>query len=871
MEFLKNEIMRILDLWILVLFIFIPVVSESQIKTGTPLERPYELDYRFMPEEWLSTICLPDDWQKTLIDRSGRLLYDWPYENGSFATKIEFGFAEGKSEWINQNIDNPRIPVVNTLRRYGDLEVLSQTFAVTDQTVHKLNTLHEKTSEEGIIPLSTHEYLSDFAKPSSKVYKEFRSVDIGRGTQLFYKYKASKTYVVFGFCEGVWDKEGERVFELHIDGVRQKTVDLVKEGGKNIPFVVLVEAIDTDGDGFIEIKIKMAPGAKDNTTILNALWIFDNLPATQDIIEGKANKFAKAILHSGAPIAPNHTGPARADLMLVTVRNASKENVVATPTIHIDTDHEVTFDYEKKELNILNWRNICTWPPSNSIDMDGKNNILTFPKVVLKPNESKDYVISIHSNAEGFPWTVEEAKKALNQAKLFWSNLDLPYNLVEIPDEAMQSQFDGALRNIYQAREIKNGLPSFQVGPTVYRGLWIVDGAFILEAITMLNRAEETRAGVEHMLSFQRPDGSFEKLHKYWKENGIVLWTIDRHEQLTGDREWLDSVWTVVEKVMDFIPVLRERSRKDPEALSYDFIPYGFSDGGLNNDHEYTNAYWILIGIKSAISIAQRSGRKEQAKKWQQEYDSLWQRFLVLAKRDLYTDKFGNKMLPVPMSRPLKYPPHKGQWAFMHAIYPGEIFQKDDPIMLGTLANLTENECEGQILNTGWDEEGMWNYFTSFYAHAFLWLGEGEKAAQCAYAFGNHSSPLYVWREEQRVKNHPKPHWTGDMPHNWASAEFLRLVLHLVVFERGDELHLLEGVPKTWLNPGKQLAINGALTRFGEVSIKLRISDDGKHATMSVIPPKRLVPEKILVHFNGKIYDLFKSGEKKDGAIVLEL
>ncbi len=164
---------------------------------------------------------------------------------------------------------------------------------------------------------------------------------------------------------------------------------------------------------------------------------------------------------------------------------------------------------------------------------------------------------------------------------------------------------------------------------------------------------------------------------------------------------------------MDFIPVLRERSRKDPEALSYDFIPYGFSDGGLNNDHEYTNAYWILIGIKSAISMAQRSGRKEQAKKWQQEYDSLWQRFLVLAKRDLYTDEFGNKMLPVPMSRPLKYPPHKGQWAFMHAIYPGEIFQKDDPIMLGTLANLTENECEGQILNTGWDEEGMWNYFTS--------------------------------------------------------------------------------------------------------------------------------------------------------------
>ncbi len=34
------------------------------------------------------------------------------------------------------------------------------------------------------------------------------------------------------------------------------------------------------------------------------------------------------------------------------------------------------------------------------------------------------------------------------------------------------------------------------------------------------------------------------------------------------------------------------------------------------------------------------------------------------------------------------------------------------------------------------------------------------------------------------------------MPHNWASAEFIRLVRHLLILERGDELHLLEGLPR---------------------------------------------------------------------------
>jgi hypothetical protein len=35
----------------------------------------------------------------------------------------------------------------------------------------------------------------------------------------------------------------------------------------------------------------------------------------------------------------------------------------------------------------------------------------------------------------------------------------------------------------------------------------------------------------------------------------------------------------------------------------------------------------------------------------------------------------------------------------------------------------------------------------------------------------------------------------GDRPHDWANAEFIRLASHHLVFERGDELHLLEGVP----------------------------------------------------------------------------
>ena len=63
--------------------------------------------------------------------------------------------------------------------------------------------------------------------------------------------------------------------------------------------------------------------------------------------------------------------------------------------------------------------------------------------------------------------------------------------------EVVAPEADGGdIRNIYQAREIKKGLPAFQVGPTCYRGLWVVDGAFLMEAAAYLGRLDEARNGI---------------------------------------------------------------------------------------------------------------------------------------------------------------------------------------------------------------------------------------------------------------------------------------------------------------------------------------------------------------------------------------
>ena len=125
----------------------------------------------------------------------------------------------------------------------------------------------------------------------------------------------------------------------------------------------------------------------------------------------------------------------------------------------------------------------------------------------------------------------------------------MPYGRVQVPD-AGDPGLGGFLDPQYLAGpRNQEGLPAFQVGPTCYRGLWIVDGAFLLEAATMLGAGDQARNGVAYELTYQKPDGRIEVMQNYWKENGIVLWTCVRHAQLTQDKAWLESVWPKLQRI----------------------------------------------------------------------------------------------------------------------------------------------------------------------------------------------------------------------------------------------------------------------------------------------------------------------------------
>lgn len=812
------------------------------------------LDYRYAPPDWQTSICLPDDWQKTLVGKDGSMLYDYPGEFSGFATRIRLQIPGGTT-WISQSLAQPRVPVVVTTRKAQvdgcPIELTEEAFAVTPSTTRA--TPPGTQPKKRWLRVDSQTVSTGWATPPSDWDPAFRDIAVGYNQAVHYRIPAlgkEALTLVAGICEGWHAEPGKRILQIEIEGRCVRTLDPVRDHGKNNPVLIPFEARDENGDGYVDFTVAAAPESPDKNTILNLLWVLPKgtIPDLDGLRAGRAPRGVFTKIPCGA--AEGGMGPGRMDALLATVRNLGDKpvNVPLSLTIDAKVGHEVRDG--KVMVGAFTQVDTLGALVVDSTQSKGSTRTFGLKGILLAPGQSKQVALTVARRGENFPLapnSLASVVKARSAAETWWNqDAGLPYGRIRVPDPAAQALLDSCIRNIYQAREIKSGLPAFQVGPTCYRGLWVVDGSFLLEAATYLGREREVRAGIKYLMGFQRKDGSFMLIDGHWKETGIVLWAVTRHAELTGDDAWLRENWPALRRAVAAIRAMRgmPAAGSPNEGLT----PDGFSDGGLAEQvPEYTNVYWTLAGLRAIADAAERLRLEPDAADMKAEYDLWMVNFRKAAARDMLTDAHGNRCLPIRMARREGIPVQKAQWAFLHAVFPGRVFEPRDPLVLGNMAMLAAVEKEGLVLDTGWLKDGLWNYFGSFYAHAWLWLGQGAKSAETLYAFANHASPLMCWREEHMPQGAGSG-FVGDMPHNWASAEFIRLARHSLALERGSELHLLEGLPQSWLKPGAVSELDNAPTSFGPLSMRLQVSKDGKSARLRVLPPKRREPSAITLH-----------------------
>lgn len=558
----------------------------------------------------------------------------------------------------------------------------------------------------------------------------------------------------------------------------------------------------------------------------------------------------------GSSLNKKITGTPGNDMVLITIENKGSNTATFSPSIQVSSKHQITIDTAKGKVFISDFlRVVIPYSISSVNNVTQKSKsvyILSLKPIQIGAGEKIQLAFGVSQGhaAIDCPNNLEQALLLRKQSIAWWEKASLPFNKIVVPDKEIQNLLNASIRNIYQASEIENELLALNTGAFSNREVHVSDAPFIADALILLNNADDAERALNHILLMQKNDGSFLQQEKDWKGTGFVLWSIASYARLTGDKEWLESVWPKLEKGFNFLIDLQKNTLQSKAAYA-GLLPPGNGSEGQSLD--YVNNYWALAGLNSAITAARWVGRNGQAIKWQSLYDTYYKAFLESGKKNMKKDTQGNSYLPVRLPLDKKTAPQKSQWAFLNAVYPGKIFDINDPVLTGNMKMLAGSTKEGLIFNSGWMNNSVVLTTGSDYAHALQWTGYAQDAARVMYALANHAAPNFSWYEQQQLKESKDTLVSGDMPNSRVSAEFIRLVRHLIAIERNYELHLMEGVPAEWTKPGMEIKLDNVLTEFGTLTFNIRFSEDGKKATlnMNLDTTNRRIPQRILLHLDG--------------------
>jgi hypothetical protein len=227
---------------------------------------------------------------------------------------------------------------------------------------------------------------------------------------------------------------------------------------------------------------------------------------------------------------------------------------------------------------------------------------------------------------------------------------DFAFSNLRWKDPLLQALLEMNIRNMYQVREVVDGLAQFQPGPTLYRGFWAHAAMMQSEAALFLGDTAGARSSLEKFLRCQNEQGQVTVMQPYPmnRETALLVSAASRYFLLTGDSNWFRSRWPRISAGLKWIRKERKKTLDDPKAPGYGLLPAGFADGGLGGiQPEYSSTYWSLIALHEAVNVLTGMGMKREAAEWHQLFGEFSQSFRLAAARDIRRSNEGWYYLPM--------------------------------------------------------------------------------------------------------------------------------------------------------------------------------------------------------------------------------
>ncbi len=788
------------------------------------LAQSSEVDFRYRPFNWETVISEPADWLKTTVNQRAALTYD--YGPGPYATAgtqvylemVEGTFTVGNVNWSRR---------VHGMAEYDLYTPGGQ--LVSASLYRWPNPDAKSTNPEGFRRREGEfSQVLGWVKQPADVDPAFTSVAWNPNRAIVYEVKVTpgnRKRIALGWADGRYNMPMHRVMDAIVEGAPTLEIAPVRDSGQGKPHVKFFDARDADNDGWIRITVAPSASGVDPNPLLNGIWVFpQGLQVTEaEVIDGRARTRAEKVIDAGNDLHGHM--PGRTDLLVGASTEYQNLKVV------VRTNRRLEWNDRDKQLT-LNGKPWLTTVPAAT----GMRAIEGGYEVAL-PLSNRVLVAVMHGNHPRIPNSIADADQAAEELAGVWEaqRERFPFP-IRVPDLDIQDVLEANWDNLHRMKDTVETWQEYHIGPSVYRGLWVVDATMLMQGAIVNGDTSGTRHMVEAVGRHQKANGHVEVMvpNVMYRETASYIQQMVMYAEYSGDDQWLLNRWDRVRLGLNYLRELRETTLGDPDAVYYGLFPPGFTDGGLAGvNPEYSSVYYTLGALHSALRTVRRLDIDEpELDTWRKFYVDLRTAFNKAAQRDMRKDKFGNWFLPMRIGETdPDVRPTTAQWAMLEAINYAEYFSKGDSLAEGTMAVLTQHTDQGLAVGTGWLADALWPWFSMIQGAAHVHMEQPEAVIGLLYDIANHATPLGTWVEEQQPRAVGQ-RTGGDHSNASGSALYLTMMRRMLVNERSGTLELLPAVPETWLGAGQKISVDRTLTHWGALKLETEVSDDGQTLTV---------------------------------------
>jgi hypothetical protein len=485
---------------------------------------------------------------------------------------------------------------------------------------------------------------------------------------------------------------------------------------------------------------------------------------------------------------------------------------------------------------IVTWLRDGKLPPAGSAaDSDGFASAAFEWDLVLPPGASRDVVVAVP--LAGAPVASREwgggFDRRLAEAARTWEE-ELGGVVLDLPGPA--AAFARTVRSNVAWILVNRDGPAIQPGSRSYSRSWIRDGALTSAALMRLGHESVARDFLKWFAPFQFDDGKVpccvdRRGADPVPENdshGELLYLAGEYYRFTRDRATIESVWPHLARAAGYIEELRQK-RRTPEYASaakrvfFGLLPESISHEGYSAHpvHSYWDDFWALRGLSDAAELARALGRDADARRFTASGDEM--------RADVHAS-----IRQVIASRGIDFVPGSADLADLDAtsttiaLSPGEEQARLPPRELERTFESYWDSLRAR--RAGTDRQEGYTPYEWRTVGAFIRLGWRERAKELAdFLFSDRRPAAWnqwaevVWRDPRTAK------FIGDMPHGWVGSDYIRSLLDMFAYERGedDSLVLGAGVPADWVRAGGGISVRGLRTRWGRLDLFMREDAEG--------------------------------------------